>query len=144
MQLELLLPIASATPDGDVFVAGPYLKGIRIEGYEEYGAYYSTPDGCCDDPMCGIEHVEDRHRQELIEVYGDYPGLDEILWNRFQSSLASGDPLPLEHVPTVLSSRQAVIRERGELDRRNSRGASLESRSHELHKSHLRLERRGR
>src|SRR6187551_850202 len=114
MQLEFLLPIASATPDGDVFVAGPYLKGIRIEGYEEHGAYYSTPYGCCDDPMCGIERIEDRYRKAQIEAYGDYDvDLEVLLWQRLQASI--GDPLPLEHVPTVVSSRQAVIAELGEL-----------------------------
>ena len=43
-----------------------------------------------------------------------------------------------------ISSRQAVIREIGELSRRNSRGGGDKSRSHELHKSRLRLKRRGR
>lgn len=66
MQLEFPSPVASATPDGTVFVAGPYLQGTPIEGYEEYGVYFSTPYGCCDDPMCGVDWVEDLWRERAL------------------------------------------------------------------------------
>ncbi len=100
----------------------------------------ATPDGdvrihdrfrdLAPDALFEIEGAEDAHFDRLVETVSE-----RGIYRRSETPQYGG---------VRASSRQAVIAEEGELARRNGRGASLESRSHELHKSRLRLERRGR
>jgi hypothetical protein len=137
MQLQ---PVASASPDGDVQLHPDFLPSFFINHEGDLEGHWC---GICGDPTCGVDFHEDLYRQAQIDAHGGYAvDLEELHWKRLQASI--GDPLPMEHAPTVVSSRQATIAELGELVHRNGRGASLKSRSHELHKSRLRLERHGR
>ena len=77
-----------------------------------------------------IDAVEDAHRTRLVEAVSEQ-GIYRL---RLQNQAGSN----------FMSSRQAVIAELGELARRNNRPDPGKSRSHEIHKSRLRLDRRGR
>lgn len=133
-----LVPVASAMPDGHVDLHPDFLPAFSGDGEGLHGCSQ------CGDPTCGVDFYEDLYRKAQIEKHGGYAvELEELRWNRLQASIG-GDLLPMELAPAVVSSRQAVIAQLGELARRNNRQGSGKSRSHELHKSRLRLDRRGR
>lgn len=75
-----------------------------------------------------LEAAEDAHQERVIEDVSE-----RGIYRRPVQAVSSGERL---------SSRRAVIAENGGLTPRCAGGCTCRSRSHELHKSQLRLERR--
>ncbi|MEK7545597.1 MAG: hypothetical protein AAB554_00800 [Patescibacteria group bacterium] len=113
--------IATASPDGRVLVQ----------------AGFPVDDGV-------IEFLEDAHR--ALQIDGPIEEAERRWQNQVArlTNAADADFELGELESACVSSRMAVIGELGTYTRRNNRLWSSRSRSHELHKSRLRLERRGR